>query len=42
MGYKGILVTDGYQPYHTLAKERSEDLKVAGCWTMPEENLPTS
>lgn len=32
-GYKGILVTDGYQPYHTLAKRNPEDLKVAGCWT---------
>lgn len=32
-GYKGTLVTDGYQVYHTLAKERSDDLKVAGCWS---------
>lgn len=31
-GYKGILMTDGYQVYHTLAKERPDDLKVAGCW----------
>ena len=30
-GYSGILVTDGYQVYHTLDKER-EDLQVAGCW----------
>lgn len=29
--YNGILVTDGYQVYHTLEKKR-EDLKVAGCW----------
>ena len=29
--YTGICVTDGYQVYHTLEKER-EDLKVAGCW----------
>lgn len=32
-GYKGILLTDGYQVYHTLEKERPEDLIVAGCWT---------
>ena len=30
-GFKGILVTDGYQAYHKLAKE-SDDLQVAGCW----------
>ncbi len=30
-GYKGICVTDGYQVYHTLEKEK-EDLRVAGCW----------
>ena len=30
-GYRGILVTDGYQVYHTLQKERPEDLRVAGC-----------
>lgn len=30
-GYSGILVTDGYQPYHTLDKKR-DDLQVAGCW----------
>lgn len=31
-GYEGILVTDGYQVYHTLAKEHPDKLKVAGCW----------
>lgn len=31
MNFSGILVTDGYQVYHILAKER-EDLIVAGCW----------
>lgn len=31
-GYKGILMTDGYQAYHTLAGERPDELKVAGCW----------
>jgi len=30
--YKGILMTDGYQVYHTLEKERPDELKVAGCW----------
>lgn len=30
-GFTGTLVTDGYQVYHKLGKER-EDLNVAGCW----------
>ena len=30
--YSGTVVTDGYQVYHTLEKER-EDLKIAGCWS---------
>ena len=29
--YSRILVTDGYQVYHSLAKKR-DDLTVAGCW----------
>ena len=29
--YTGVCVTDGYQVYHTLEKER-EDLTIAGCW----------
>ena len=29
--FSGICVTDGYQVYHTIEKER-EDLKIAGCW----------
>ena len=29
--FSGICVTDGYQVYHTLEKER-ENLKIAGCW----------
>ena len=29
--YTGAVVTDGYQVYHTLARER-QDLRVAGCW----------
>ena len=28
--HEGVCVTDGYQAYHTLKKER-EDLKIAGC-----------
>lgn len=32
-GYKGYLVTDGYQVYHSLENERPDELKVAGCWT---------
>jgi transposase len=30
--YSGTVVTDGYQVYHTLEKER-KDLKIAGCWS---------
>jgi len=30
--YSGIVVTDGYQVYHSLEKER-EDLLIAGCWS---------
>ena len=30
-GYRGILITDGYQPYHTLMRKDGE-IKVAGCW----------
>lgn len=29
--YSGICITDGYQVYHTLEKEK-EDLTIAGCW----------
>ncbi|HAP04046.1 MAG TPA: IS66 family transposase [Lachnospiraceae bacterium] len=31
-GYKGVLVTDGYQPYHTIMKN-SNDITVAGCYS---------
>ena len=31
--YSGILMTDGYQVYHTLEKENPDTLNVAGCWT---------
>ncbi len=30
-GYRGTLITDGYQPYHTLMK-KDDEIKVAGCW----------
>lgn len=30
--YRGTVVTDGYQVYHTLEKER-EGLRIAGCWS---------
>lgn len=29
--FSGVCVTDGYQVYHTIEKER-EDLVIAGCW----------
>lgn len=29
--FSGVLVTDGYEVYHSLARERN-DLSVAGCW----------
>lgn len=29
--FSGTIVTDGYQVYHTIGKER-EDLTVSGCW----------
>lgn len=31
VGYEGTLITDGYQPYHTLMKNNNT-IKVAGCW----------
>ena len=30
--YQGILMTDGYQVYHTLQDERPDELNVSGCW----------
>ena len=30
--FGGVCVTDGYQVYHTVEKER-EDLTIAGCWS---------
>lgn len=31
-GYKGIIVTDGYEVYHKLEKEAA-DITIAGCWS---------
>jgi transposase len=30
--YKGIIMADGYEPYHTVARESNGDIVVAGCW----------
>ena len=30
--FTGTLVTDGYQVYHSLAKDAETQFKVAGCW----------
>lgn len=42
--FSGICVTDGYQVYHTLEKEK-EELTIAGCWVHGrrkfEESLAT-
>ncbi len=32
-GFKGTLITDGYQAYHKLANEDPDAFCVAGCWT---------
>lgn len=31
--YKGILVTDGYEVYHSLERRHPEQFTVAGCWS---------
>lgn len=31
-GYKGIVMADGYEPYHTVARQSNGDIVVAGCW----------
>lgn len=36
--YSGILVTDGYQVYHSMEKQK-DDLKVAGCWVHAKRKL---
>ena len=30
-GYSGVVVTDGYEVYHSLERKR-DDLQIAGCW----------
>ena len=30
--YTGVVMTDGYQVYHTYEKKRGGELKIAGCW----------
>ena len=30
--FHGVVMTDGYQVYHTYEKQRQGELKVAGCW----------
>ena len=30
--FSGVVVTDGYEVYHKLGRER-QDLKIAGCWS---------
>ena len=31
-GYKGVLITDGYEVYHGIEKRKSDEIQVAGCW----------
>lgn len=31
-GFTGVLVTDGYEVYHKLARERADEITVSGCW----------
>lgn len=31
-GFTGFLVTDGYEVYHKLAREREGGIRIAGCW----------
>ncbi len=30
--YNGVVMTDGYQVYHTYERQRGGELKIAGCW----------
>ena len=38
-GYSGVIVTDGYEPYHSIEKERDGDIIVAGCWAHLKRKL---
>lgn len=40
-GYRGVLMTDGYQVYHKLADEHPEELRVAGCWAHAKRRFAT-
>lgn len=31
-GFRGFLVTDGYEVYHKLARERKDEIVIGGCW----------
>ena len=31
-GYKGIIMADGYEPYHIVARKSNGNITVAGCW----------
>ena len=31
-GYSGVLMADGYEPYHIVAYNSNGDIVVAGCW----------
>ncbi|MBP3198066.1 MAG: transposase, partial [Butyrivibrio sp.] len=37
--YKGILMADGYEPYHTVARLSNGDIVVAGCWAHYSRNI---
>ena len=37
-GYSGVVLTDGYQVYHTLGRKR-DDLRIAGCWIHAKRGL---
>lgn len=32
-GYQGVLLTDGYEVYHTLERKHPESYVIAGCWS---------
>lgn len=39
--YNGVLVTDGYQVYHSLEKQNPDKFKVAGCWVHLKRRFAT-
>ena len=30
--FRGTLVTDGYEVYHKIARDRKDEIRIAGCW----------